>query len=82
MTDQTRQSPAEAVSHEPLYLAAREAIRIADTYLPRAPMKRRKALALEIVNAINACERELTQEIQRHLKQLHTLQRPDSGSEK
>lgn len=75
--DENRQSPAEAVSHEPLCLAAREAIRIADTFLPRAPMKRRKALALEIVNAISACERELTQEIQHHVKQLTKSQLPE-----
>ncbi len=48
-------------------LGAREAVRIADLYLPWAPMKKRKALALEIVNAINLCNREFGNEIMRRV---------------
>ena len=39
--------------------AAREAIRIADKYLPKGSIEQRKALALEIVDAISLCEREM-----------------------
>ncbi|HZR75676.1 hypothetical protein [Bradyrhizobium sp.] len=49
--------------------AAQEAIRIADTYLPRAPLKRRMALAKEIVAAIELCETELSHDIARRLEQ-------------
>lgn len=48
--------------------AAQEAIRIANTYLPRGSRQRRKALALDIVKAIELCERELSDEIIRKLK--------------
>lgn len=48
--------------------AAQEAVRIADTYLPRGSWQRRKALALEIVKAIELCERELGEEIIRKFK--------------
>jgi hypothetical protein len=50
--------------------AAQEAIRIAESYLPRASIKRQKALAMEIVDAINICEAELTEEITRGLAAL------------
>jgi hypothetical protein len=62
------QACAKEPPHEPLCTAAREAIRIADSYLPRAPMKRRKALATEIVNTINRCEAELAEDIMRRVK--------------
>jgi hypothetical protein len=77
MTDETRQSPAETVSHEIMGTAATEAIRIAETYLPRASQKRQKLLAMEIVDAINLCEAELSGEIVRGLEQLNTFQRPE-----
>ena len=48
---------------ETMMLAAREAIRIAETYLPGESIERRKALAQEIVRAINLCEDELGREI-------------------
>lgn len=48
--------------------AATEAIRIAEFYLPNASQKRQKALAMEIVEAINLCEAELTQEITKGLQ--------------
>ena len=50
--------------------AATEAIRIAEAYLPRASQKRQKALAMEIVDAINLCESELTDTIARDLTKL------------
>lgn len=50
--------------------AAQEALRIAETYLPRASLKRKKALAYEIVEAISLCESELSQEIATDLKKL------------
>jgi hypothetical protein len=50
--------------------AATEAIRIAETYLPRASQKRQKALALEIADAISLCETELRHEIARNLTAL------------
>lgn len=50
--------------------AATEAIRIAEAYLPRASLKRQQALAMEIVEAINLCEAELTQEITKGLQKL------------
>ncbi len=48
--------------------AAREAIRIADTYLAGEPFERRRALAREIVDAINLCEVELGEVIIRRIK--------------
>lgn len=48
--------------------AAQEAIRIAETYLPRASIKRKMALANEIADAIGLCETELVDEIERGLK--------------
>ena len=50
--------------------AAQEAIRIAESYLPKASMKRKMALALEIAAAIDLCESELRQEIARDLGKL------------
>lgn len=50
--------------------AATEAIRIAETYLPNASWKRQKALAQEIVAAINLCEWELSREIARDFGKL------------
>ncbi len=50
--------------------AAQEAIRIAEAYLPRASVKRKMALAKEIVEAISLCELELSQEIGRNLQSL------------
>jgi hypothetical protein len=50
--------------------AAQEAIRIAETYLPRASVKRKMALAHEIADAISLCEAELTGEITRGLTAL------------
>lgn len=55
---------------EQMGTAATEAIRIAETLLPNASHKRQKALAMEIVNAINLCEAELTEDIMRKLKGL------------
>lgn len=52
--------------------AATEAIRIAETYLPKASLKRRMALAREIGDAITICEIELSQEIGRDLEALLT----------
>lgn len=50
--------------------AAQEAIRIAETYLPRASVKRKMALAHEINGAISLCEAELSGEIARDLEKL------------
>jgi hypothetical protein len=50
--------------------AAQEAIRIAETYLPKASIKRKMALAHEIADAISLCEIELRQEIARDLEKL------------
>lgn len=50
--------------------AAQEAIRIAETYLPRASIKRKMALAHEIADAISLCEREMSSEIARDLQAL------------
>lgn len=55
---------------EHMTTAATEAIRIAETYLPRAGWKRQKELAKEIVNAINLCEAELAEDITNRLKQM------------
>lgn len=46
---------------------AREAVRIADKYLPFAGIEKRKSLAHEIVNAINLCNREFGNEIVRRI---------------
>lgn len=51
---------------EPISTAAREAIRIAETFVP-LDLVRQKALAMEIVNLINRCEAELVAEIQRRI---------------
>ena len=48
--------------------AATEAIRIAETYLPKAGWERQKALAMEIVAAIELCEAELAADIMQRLK--------------
>jgi hypothetical protein len=53
---------------KPMTTAAQEAIRIADTYLPGEPLERRRALAREIVDAINLCETELGEVIIRRIK--------------
>lgn len=50
--------------------AAQEAIRIAETYLPRASIKRKMALAHEIADAISLCEAELCEDIARDLQKL------------
>lgn len=66
-------SPADRpLRHEPMNTAAREAVRIADAYLPRAPMKRRQALAKEIVTAISKCEAELADDILRRATATNT----------
>lgn len=49
---------------------AQEAIRIAETYLPRASIKRKMALAHEISDAISLCEKELSEDIARDLQKL------------
>lgn len=51
---------------EPLTTAAREAIRIAETYLPD-DLRRQADLAKEIVAAINLCEAELGEAIVRRI---------------
>lgn len=51
---------------------AAEAIRIAEKYLPKAPLEQQKALALEIVDAIGLCEAEFTEEITRRLNEMIT----------
>lgn len=53
---------------ETLSTAAREAIRIADTFLPGASIEQRKALAMEIVQAIGLCEAEFAAVVVRRLK--------------
>lgn len=50
--------------------AAQEGIRIAESYLPRASIKRKMALALEIADAISLCEAELSDKIARGLTAL------------
>lgn len=50
--------------------AAQEAIRIAETYLPRASVERKMALAHEIAAAIDLCETETRQQIARDLEKL------------
>lgn len=50
--------------------AAQEAIRIAETYLPKASITRKMALAHEIAEAIGLCEIEVRQEIARDLEKL------------
>jgi hypothetical protein len=57
-----------SVMNETMTTAATEAIRIAETYLPKAGWKRQKALAQEIVKAIELCEAELGDEIAKKLK--------------
>ena len=47
--------------------AATEAIRIAEKYLPDEPLETKKALAMEIVDAINLSEAEFSDEITRRL---------------
>jgi hypothetical protein len=56
--------------NEMIDTAAQEAIRIAEFYLPRASIKRQKALAMEIVEAINLCEAELAEKIAKDLTKL------------
>lgn len=53
---------------EVMTTAATEAIRIAQTYLPRSPWKRQQALANEIADVIALCEAEVRQEIARDLE--------------
>lgn len=55
---------------EVMTTAATEAIRIAETYLPRAGWKRQKALAQEIVKAIELCEAELADDIIKRMKDM------------
>jgi hypothetical protein len=50
--------------------AATEAIRISETFLPRASRKRQQELALEIADAISLCEAELTDKITKGLTAL------------
>jgi hypothetical protein len=50
--------------------ATTEAIRIAETFLPRATPKRKKVLAMEILKAIELCEAELSQDIARRIEAL------------
>lgn len=59
--------------------AAQEAIRIAETFLPRASVQRKMALAKEIVAAIELCEGELAQDIIRGVK-AGALGNEDAGS--
>ncbi len=83
MTDETRQSPTETVSHgvshEPPSMEATLAIQIADKHMRGFSIERRKALAHAIVEAIGRCEADLVAEIIGRLppKQLNTLQRPE-----
>ncbi len=49
--------------------AAKEAIRIAETYLPDAGWRRQKELASEIIAAISLCENELGDEIIMRMKE-------------
>jgi len=58
------------MSQEIMGTAAQEAIRIAETYLPKASVKRKMALAKEIVAAIELCETELSRDIARNLEKL------------
>jgi hypothetical protein len=51
-----------------LSTSAREAIRIAEKYLPNETIVRREALAQEIVRVVNICEAELGAEIIRRMK--------------
>jgi hypothetical protein len=48
---------------ETMTTAAKEAIRIADAYLPHSSSGRRMSLAKDIVAAINLCEMELGDDI-------------------
>lgn len=50
--------------------AAQEAIRIAEKWLPDAPLERQKELAMDIVDAINLSEAEFTEEITRRLGEM------------
>ena len=52
---------------EEVSTAAREAIRIAEKYLPDEPLEKRKALAKAIVEAITLCETEFGNVIIRSL---------------
>lgn len=56
------------MSKEIMGTAAQEAIRIAETYLPRASIKRKMALAKEIVAAIELCEAEFGIDIAKRLE--------------
>lgn len=56
------------MTDETLSTAAREAIRIADLYLPGCSIEQRKALAMEIVEAIGLCEAEFAGELVRRMK--------------
>lgn len=58
------------MADEVMGTAAQEAIRIAETYLPRASTKRKMALATEIADAISLCEAELTDSITKRLTTL------------
>lgn len=59
--------------------AATEAIRIAETYLPKASWERQKKLAYEIADAIALCEAEARQEIARDLEKLVARSFRDPG---
>lgn len=61
------------MSESQMTTAATEAIRIAETYLPRAGWKRQKELAMEIVAAIELCEAELGDDITKRLKEMSEL---------
>lgn len=50
--------------------AATEAIRIAEAYLPDASWETQKALAMEIVAAIELCESELADDITKRLREM------------
>lgn len=64
----------DALVYEYKTTAAREAIRIADEYLPRESPRRRMALAQEIVALVNICENELGDEIIKRYKLITTKQ--------
>lgn len=60
------------MGQEIMTTAATEAIRIAQTYLPKAPWARQKKLANEIADAISLREAEVRQEIARDFEKLLT----------
>jgi hypothetical protein len=64
-----------------LSTAAREAIRISEAYLPHASNEQKKALSMEIVNAINLCEAELARDITGRLSKLVRPQPRKSGDD-